>query len=257
MYLDPESIINKEEFKLIEDNSICSICNGIIYSPIQCIQCENCFCSSCLEDWKKKKGENSCPFKCEKCNFKPSRILKNILSKLKFKCNNGCNEEILYSDLESHYEEKCPKLNYKEKYLEYKQKYFDLLKKFNEMEIKNKEKNFFKSKFHSHNLENLTLKNTPWFCNICLNHYSQKSETRFRCQNCDFDICGKCIEKEEKNLSFGNLFMSKTHRHALYKILLENNCICDICRSKIPKGIKSFRCKICDFDLCNNCREKE
>ena len=41
---------------------------------------------------------------------------KNILSNLKFKCKNGCDIQIPYNDLREHYEEKCPKLDFKPKY---------------------------------------------------------------------------------------------------------------------------------------------
>ena len=43
-------------------------------------------------------------------------MVKNILSNLKFKCKNGCDIQIPYNDLREHYEEKCPKLDFKPKY---------------------------------------------------------------------------------------------------------------------------------------------
>ena len=50
---------------------------------------------------------NFCPFKCEKPEFKePSRIVKNMLSKLVFKCPFNCDKQINYDDLASH-ESKC------------------------------------------------------------------------------------------------------------------------------------------------------
>ncbi len=110
MFIDPDSVINKEAFMLIEQNVICSICSGILVSPIQCLNCENCFCQLCWEEWKKKKGNNNCPFRCINPIFKNSRLIKNILSNIKFKCKNGCNEEIPYLELENHYEDKYPNL---------------------------------------------------------------------------------------------------------------------------------------------------
>ena len=94
MYIDPDLVINKENFKLIEYNVVCSICNGIVVSPVQCLECENCFCQSCIEEWKKKQGKDSCPFRCKNPSFRNSRLIKDILSNLKFKCKNGCNQEI-------------------------------------------------------------------------------------------------------------------------------------------------------------------
>ena len=42
-------------------------------------------------------------------------MVKNILSNLKFQCKNGCDIQIPYNDLREHYEEKCPKLDFKPK----------------------------------------------------------------------------------------------------------------------------------------------
>ena len=137
MYIDPDLVINPETFKLIEQNVICPICSGVLISPIQCLGCENCFCQACIEDWKKRQGGNDCPFKCNNPTFKNSRMIKNILSNVKFKCKNGCKQEIPYLELENHYKEKCRnnKTDYKQKYFEYKNKYLDLLKKNIELEL--------------------------------------------------------------------------------------------------------------------------
>ena len=58
MFVDPESVTNKNEFKIIESNAICPICHGIIVSPIQCTECQNCFCSDCIKSWINKKKKN-------------------------------------------------------------------------------------------------------------------------------------------------------------------------------------------------------
>ena len=55
-------------------------------------------------------------------------MVKNILSNLKFKCKNGCDIQIPYNDLREHYEEKCPKLDFKPKYE-------SLLSQFNKLKI--------------------------------------------------------------------------------------------------------------------------
>ena len=55
-------------------------------------------------------------------------MVKNILSNLKFKCKNGCDIQIPYTDLREHYEEKCPKLDFKPKYE-------SLLSQFNKLKI--------------------------------------------------------------------------------------------------------------------------
>ena len=293
MYIDLELVINKEHFKLIEYNVICSICSGVVVSPIQCLECENCFCESCILDWKSRKDQNSCPFRCKNPSFRNSRLIKNLLSNLKFKCKNGCNEEIPYLGLEVHYKEKCPKLeedkekneiDYKLKYLEYKNKYFDLLKinlelenKLNEyktnannisnsmsMNIKSDksiDSNEFKSNFHTHILFGKTNPNKIWKCDICQDIYKYKNDKRFQCEACNFDICLKCKILEEGGYKFEDIYLSNKHPHILRVPGFFNNIsdwICDICNEKfLAESQKRFRCEKCDYDICENCAEEE
>ena len=285
MYIDPDFVINKDNLKPIESNAVCSICSGIIIEPVQCLSCENSFCKDCLEDWKKKKGENSCPFRCSNPTFKNSRLIKNLLSNLRFKCQNKCNLEIPYLDLQDHYREKCSniKIDYKEKYLEYKKKYEELLEKYKELEIKSNSnklrgrpvdnnitqnqkeiqrvdlKNGFKSKFHAHYLKNSTNIEGDWICNLCKNEYSENTEGRYQCSDCDFDACLKCILLESTGYIFNNIFLSKYHEHLLEDSTFEDdNWICSICKKSFAKkSEKRFRCENCDFDFCNNCKNKE
>ena len=254
MYIDPDLIINKEIFKPIELNSVCSICSGIIIEPVQCLSCENSFCKDCLDDCKKKKGENSCPFRCSNPTFKNSRLIKNLLSNLKFKCQNGCKEEIPYLDLQEHYNDKCPniKIDYKEKYFEYKNKYEDILQKYNELNKKTNpnilrglplenmnQKNInlkigYKSKYHPHFLKNFTNNiNEDWICDLCDSNYKAKSEDRFGCKECDFDICLKCILLERSGYIFNNFFLSQYHSHILKDATFDdNNWICIYLQTK-------------------------
>ena len=53
----------------------------------------------------------------------------------------------------------------------------------------------FNSKYHKHSLEDASLRNKPFICDVCNNKYSPK-EKRYRCYECDFDVCIKCKETE-------------------------------------------------------------
>lgn len=271
MFIDPDSVINKENFKFVETNIVCSICDGIVVNPIQCSECEKCFCQICLEDWQKKAGSNSCPFRCKNPIFKNSRMINNILSNLQFKCKNGCDIKIPYLQLEEHYNEKCPKLDYKKKYFEYKNKYTELLKKYNELEKKLNDKklgapphnpsisNSFKSKFDNHILEDATNDKSDWICNICFRKYNKKTEGRYRCNNCKFNICLKCKILEENGYIFNNIFKSNSHKHILRDMTFaDHDWKCDQC-SKLynKKTERRFRCDNCDYDLCNDCKKKQ
>ena len=274
MYIDPDLVINKDNFKLIELNVICSICNGIVVSPVQCLECENCFCELCIEKWK-EKSENSCPFRCKNPKFKSSRLIKNILSNIKFKCQNGCNQEIPYLELEDHYAEKCPNLitDYKEKYFELKNKYLDLEKKYNELEKQlnnykhvniNNINNNFKSIYHRHNLIDYTNDDSSWSCDICENDYKAKTERRFRCDNCDFDICIKCRILEDSGYKF-NVYLSNYHPHLLKEknsnlsSIFVRNWKCEVCKKtyNVKENKKRFGCEKCKYNICDDCKIKE
>ncbi len=126
-------VIKDEFFKSIEDEITCSICSGIKQNPIMCIKCQNSFCSNCIDDWKKKSNE--CPFKCPNPEYTLCRIVKNLLSKLNFKCKNDCGEIIPFDKLNSHYESDCKKIDSKEAYKNLSLKYNQLETKYNKLMI--------------------------------------------------------------------------------------------------------------------------
>jgi len=194
MIISKDELIEKINFKAIENISICPLCGGIILNPFICEKCENCFCKNCINKFDKENGRNKCPFNCENTHFKKSIFLTNILSQLQFKCKNGCDEIIDYQKLEEHYNESCSKIDFKKKYFELKKKYDELCKSLE----KNQNENIFISKFHPHQLIFSIDKNIMWKCNKCNKHYFLNSIKRYRCKKCDFDICENCKKKEEK-----------------------------------------------------------
>ena len=281
MFIDPGLLIKKDNFKL-EQNVVCPICNGILFTPVQCCKCENCFCQICLENWKRGKGDNFCPFGCNNTSFKYAILIQNILSNLTFKCKNNCNEEIPYLELENHYNDKCPNIiiDYKQKYLEYKAKYLDAMKKNIELEnelkqyksnnaintnnINNIHNNFitnsYKSIYHCHSLDYKNNCTGKWICDIGENSYL-KNEIRFGCNNCDFDICLKCKILEQVGYKFNNIILSKSHQHLLYQNKMYSNLswTCGICKKHFQfyeKG-KVYGCQQCNYEICESCKINE
>lgn len=61
---------------------------------------------------------------------------------------------------------------------------------------------FLNDKLHKHLLYDSTNKETNWTCNIC-NHLNKPGDIRrYRCEQCDFDVCKKCISKNENCIVF-------------------------------------------------------
>jgi hypothetical protein len=97
----PESVTMSDSF-------VCVICLNLVLNPVFCEESECVFCKMCIESWNKK--EKNCP-NCRK-EFKPntkiSRIVKNMLYKVKIRCfylSEGCNMIIEYEKYEAHLDE--------------------------------------------------------------------------------------------------------------------------------------------------------
>ena len=116
-----EDIYNKSHVENMKDLITCPICLNILLSPVQCNICNKCFCKLCIDNYNDSK--NKCPFRCQFPHYLENKYVNNVLSILKFKCKNGCNQIINYDDLGKHYEEDCDKIDFKTKYKELLKKY--------------------------------------------------------------------------------------------------------------------------------------
>ena len=100
------NIVNKiDEEKLNE--LTCSICQNLVWNPVDCSKCGKLFCDYCLKQ-SKEKLINFCPM-CRAKPFKSSkcRALKIAFLDVKLKCpNDSCKENPKYYDYISHLE-KC------------------------------------------------------------------------------------------------------------------------------------------------------
>ena len=208
--IDKSDIINKDEYKVIEQIINCSICCSILYDPMICTQCQNCFCLGCINDWKKKS--DTCPFKCKNAKYQESKLAKRILGILKLKWKNGCGETINYNDISSHYDEKCPKIDFRKKYYELKKKYDKIIKQskidlindenIDKINIEELNKNLipdfnYLSKHHKHKLGFVSTNRQGWKCNLCKTSLSNQVKSYY-CTLCDYDLCQDCILKEKK-----------------------------------------------------------
>ena len=124
-------VIKDDFYNSIKEEISCSICSCIKRKPTMCSKCQNSFCESCIEEWKKKSSE--CPFKCINPSYTFCRIINNLLSKLHFKCKNNCGENIPYDKLEAHYEYECNKIDFKQKNKKLLEKYNILESKYNKL----------------------------------------------------------------------------------------------------------------------------
>lgn len=223
--LPVEVFLEKEEISQFK----CELCGKIPYyeNAIEAICCGRLFCSSCLEE-KISLGGN-----CTICNKsyitnKHSKIISNVLKKYKISCPNGlgggCEWQGKWADLSSHFEE-CEKsfrfCNYKkfgcEFFGTYKQckehedaevqKHFDQVLEYNEQNVIKNDLQVrfdygmtYKVDVHEHPLK--FQESSTWTCNGvklkggCMSPRPDfKTTYRFRCNECDFDLCPYCMMK--------------------------------------------------------------
>ena len=150
---------------------------------------------------------------------------------------------------------------------------------------------YYKAITHNHPLKYLdTTMDNGWACNGinlprgCLSgtngFFQTKNIKRFRCMQCDYDLCEKCmdffyddkypIKNNEPNIRnlylFEKKYNSQIHEHPL--IFLDKSqdngwacngrffiykCLSGITCFHQTGGIPRFRCEQCNFDLCENC----
>ncbi|CAD8205110.1 unnamed protein product [Paramecium octaurelia] len=107
-----EIIVNPSS---IDKNLICAICQSLVWDPKECSQCQNYFCSECINNTLKQTKR--CPIRCPnkmKLNA-PHRLLRTQMYELQVKCvNTGCPKQMQLQNLESHMkqceyvETRCP-----------------------------------------------------------------------------------------------------------------------------------------------------
>jgi hypothetical protein len=132
MYID-STYLQRENNNIddIEQLFICSICEGIVNKPVQCINCQNNFCEHCIKEWDEKN--HSCPMRCKEYSFQKNILFENFLSDiLLFKCQKGCGAIIPYSKLEEHLNVTCPNVNSED----FRQKFEDLSFEFEKYKLR-------------------------------------------------------------------------------------------------------------------------
>lgn len=96
-----------------------------------------------------------------------------------------------------------------------------------------------------------------------------KGISRFRCDECDFDLCEKCMNHYRREIFYeiNKSYKASVHQHDLICLGKsdEDDWLCDGknyggCMSGITgfyqtKGVERFRCDDCNFDLCKNCMD--
>ena len=227
------SSLNAELFSLSYISEYkCKLC-GLIPSPEtanEIICCGILYCNECLQKLiSTEEGKIECPI-CKLNDMKyrkikdENKIFYKVLKNLNIKCPYKCEWEGIWSDLEKHLNE-C---KYGMRYCKYNSigcDFYDENKKVIEHELNNdknhlemaikyikdnkivkKKINFVlgekvKASCHPHIMTYMTSWN--WNCDgrklphgcYSINYSFGRDKPRYRCPQCDFDLCDKCIVK--------------------------------------------------------------
>ena len=273
--LDPDYLDESNKNNI--DDYTCCICQ-LIPNPQTAIEDENCghlFCENCINQWL--KGKIYCPI----CKMKISKrlikdknkIVYRHLLNLVVKCHeSNCDWKGLWNEYYEHLK------NAHNIEINFNNNYYELYK-------------YYKSTTHVHPLKFLdTTMDNGWYCenkyspSKCLGEIDDfeksKNQKRFRCMQCDYDLCEKCMNKNYdpkyiiKNDDSGNrslyllnkTYLSQIHEHPLIFLDktedtgwickgndLVNGCYSGISSPNKSSGIPRFRCQKCNFNLCENC----
>lgn len=109
-YINEDNVEKDQLYESIKETIFCPICRNIMIKPVMCMNCQNNYCRSCIEQWSNIK--DYCPNKCKNADYKSSLIIGNILSKLNFKCKD-CLNVINYEKMEKHVLSKCDTIDIK------------------------------------------------------------------------------------------------------------------------------------------------
>ncbi|KAH8357025.1 hypothetical protein KR200_002317 [Drosophila serrata] len=91
----------------VDDELLCPICADVLEEPVQSVGCEHAYCRRCIDQWMRLK--QICPV--DRSILLPehlgnvSRLMRNMLARLKIKCSfteNGCDQLLQLEDFRAH-----------------------------------------------------------------------------------------------------------------------------------------------------------
>ena len=91
----------------VPENLHCRICLNVLRKPMQCVRNEHSFCKPCITRHLQEIAP-SCPTCIEPLTLetlRPSRLVTDLLSQLRIRCDNshrGCQESVTLEMLEGH-----------------------------------------------------------------------------------------------------------------------------------------------------------
>ena len=100
-YINNKTVVENDMFKLFKDSVTCPLCKNILINPFMCIKCQKVYCKRCIDI--RTNNNEKCLNGCIEQDYEKYLLKNDILSKLKFKCLR-CEQEIEYSNVQSHYD---------------------------------------------------------------------------------------------------------------------------------------------------------
>ncbi|KAH8244582.1 hypothetical protein KR038_008772 [Drosophila bunnanda] len=91
----------------VDDELLCPICADVLEEPVQSVGCEHAYCRRCIDQWMRLK--QICPV--DRSTLQPehlgnvSRLMRNMLARLKIKCSfaeNGCDQLLPLEEFRAH-----------------------------------------------------------------------------------------------------------------------------------------------------------
>ncbi len=190
---------NKEKNEIQNnDYYTCKICSNLVIEPKSCSECNDLFCTKCINYWLSKN--NFCP-NCKSGHFKErsiNKLIRNFLNNIEIECPLDCKESFKYQFLDKHFE-RCTNTikNCRCKLCE---KLFVI-----------KGKDFTEIFNHMKTCESMVYE--CGFCDEIVNNHMDQDHNK-TCVGVNFNKCSVC------NINYPDKF-SKAHKEYFCKIILD------------------------------------
>jgi len=270
--LIPQELLPDEERIKFSKLLLCGICDGVLWKPVKCVECDSYFCSECITTFGSINFQK-CICGASFSPFKAGKKLLDSLEELKLKCKhvkNGCSEILAYSAWLTHSDNclykkiKCTNTGCEKECMKKDMPVHNEICDFGIVKCKYCEHGILRKDIKNHEEKECEFKTEK--CPGCKhdiivktmeNHVLKCGDIEISCPKCEFNGKRSVVEKHDcifylkKCLKETNEKMLKLEEtiSSLFKL-------CTLCKIlKLGYKFPKSGCEKCKIQVCEDCRK--